>query len=182
MQAPNVLITHDVQHREAARSNARHVLEELEASPLFLDDPVPGVFAVALGRDPRSILGAARGLCRREPTRFAHTHHWRPVDRWTRADLDAMRDDVAALAPGIGPGDTWRLTAEVHGPSRWHANDLVRPLTDPVRRGMVRMRDPSKVLRVDIFGERAAITLLGRADDLSVDEVLQATMAMPYEW
>lgn len=180
-QACNLLITHDVQHAEYARDNARGVLAHLGASGQFLEDSPPGVFEVVLPGDPRALVRAAAALCTEDPSRFAHTHHWRPVEAWVKAEKKDMVQAIEGLAPRIGPEDTWRLTLDIHGPSQWHTHDLLKPLTDPVKRGRVHLDDPAKELRVDILGSRAGIALLERGDDLSVDQLRGKQMALPQE-
>lgn len=183
MAAPhcNLLVTYDVQHREFAQRNANRVLVELGASPRFLEGSPPGVFEVVVPGDARLVARAARELCRQDPLKFAHTHHWRPVELWVESELPAMVRSAEQLGKRIGPGDSWRLTLEIHGPSKWHSSDLVKPLTDPVKGGVVRMDDPAKVLRVDILGRRAGFAVLDRGDELSVDKERQALMAMPQD-
>lgn len=182
MQGPtgNLLITYDPAHREAAEANARSVLDELSAGARFLGN-WPGVFEVAITGDPRLVVQNARALCRSDPSRFNHTHHWRPVDAWARSELPDMAGAAQKLGAGIAEGETWKLSLAIHGPSRWRAHDLVKPLTDPVKRGPVRLDDPAKELRVDVLGERTAVALLERGEDLSVDKVREATLAMPQD-
>ncbi|HEV8361497.1 MAG TPA: hypothetical protein VGR28_13690 [Candidatus Thermoplasmatota archaeon] len=174
----NLLITHDAPHREAARRNADAVLEALESGARFAPAAPEGVFEVVASRDRRRLLEEARGLCGRDPRRFAHTHHWRPVDAWVPSNLPDMVQAVRELAPRISSRDVWKLSADIHGASPLRLHDLVRPLTDPVQGGRVQMHDPDKELRVDVLGPWAALAVLARGEDLRVDLVRRATMAV----
>lgn len=165
----NLLVTHDRQHDARARDNVRHVLAHLGASGRFLDPPTPGGFALDVPGDARMVVRAAADRCRHDPSRFAHTHHWRPVDAWVRSEVRAMTRAVERLAPRIAANDPWRLTLAIHGPSPFRTADLVAPLTAPIRHGRVQLVHAAKELRVDVLGDRAAIAVLERGDDLSVD-------------
>lgn len=177
----NLLVTYDVQHREAAQRSVRGVLGHLALAANFREPSPPGIFELVVPGDARAAVREARELCQREPWRFARTHHWRPVDAWTSSDLADMVRAVEALAGRIRPRDAWRLTLQIHGPSRWHQRDLVKPLTDPIRAGIVRLHDPAKELRVDVIGEEAGVAVLDRGDDLSIDGLLRAMREIPQE-
>lgn len=176
--ACNLLVTHDLQHAASARDNVRHVLAHLGASGRFLEVATPGAFALDVPGDARLVVRAAADRCRHDAPRFAHTHHWRPVDAWVRSELREMTRAVERLAPRIGPEDPWRLTLAIHGPSRWRTADLVPPLTEPIRRGRVQLVHAVKELRVDLLGDHAAIALLEPGDDLSVDTARRLVLTM----
>jgi hypothetical protein len=177
----NLLVTYDVQHREAAMGHAGKALVAAGARPHFLRDAPPGIFEVHVPGDARAVLARLRSMCREDPSRFAHTHHWRPVDDWARSTPPSMRQAAEALGKRIAAWDSWRLTVDIHGPSPLHAHDLIGPLTAGISQGVPRMRSPQKVLRVDIVANQAAFALLEPGDDLSVDQVRAAELAMPQD-
>jgi hypothetical protein len=69
-----------------------------------------GILAVRVAAEPRDVVQRLRTLCVRDPRALRSTRKWVPVDRWTRAELPAMREAVTRLRSRIGPNETWRMT------------------------------------------------------------------------
>lgn len=177
----NLLVTCDTHHREAARLHVEAVLAQLGSRPRQVEGAPPGLLEFWVQGDPRAAVRHARQLCREDPRRFAHTHHWRPVDAWTGSDLDALVLAVGRLAPRIGPRDTWRLTVDIHGPSGWRSAELVKVLTQVVQQGIVQLHAPDKELRVDVLGGLAALAVLARGDELAVHAEREAALKEPQD-
>jgi tRNA(Ser,Leu) C12 N-acetylase TAN1 len=89
-----------------------------------------------------------------------------PVDLWTPSDIDSMRKAVGQLKDRIGEGETWRMTVEKrrHGA---HTQELIARLA-PLLTARVDLHHPQRILRVDIVGPFAALSVLGPDEILSV--------------
>jgi protein-L-isoaspartate(D-aspartate) O-methyltransferase len=138
-----------------------------------------GILAVKVRPDPRQVVQRLRALCERDPRAFRATLRWVPVDRWTRPELPAMRAAVAELRSRIRPGETWRMTVERRTATpRPDPGGVIRELADLVD-ARVDPSHPDKILLVQLFGDRVALSVVAPGETFSVDKVLAAPPPPP---
>jgi tRNA(Ser,Leu) C12 N-acetylase TAN1 len=82
-------------------------------------------------------------------------------------DVEAMKDAVHRLRDRIEPTETWRMTLEKRRYTHHHQVELIRILADPIA-AKVDLVHPDKILRVDILGPQAAMSVLTPGDIFSV--------------
>lgn len=163
-----------------ARSEILARLRKLgEPAPEVAPTSARGVLAVNVARDPRRVIQQLRTLCERDPRAFRYTLKWVPVDRWAPAELPAMKEAVAGLRSRIGPGETWRMTVERRTETpHLDVNQVVRSLAELID-ARVSLNRPDKVLLVQLFDARVALSVVTPSDVFSVVKVLAARPAKP---
>lgn len=162
--------------RVASRAR-REIMNRLRA----LGDEAPdlglmltrGIRAVGTSLDPRRVVAGLRALCVRSPGRFRFTWRWVPVDLWTDADLEAMKQGVARLRAKIQPGETWRLTLEKRTPAGPAARETIVALAALID-ARVDLSHPDKILLVDVFDDRVALAVLAPSEVFSVVKAREA--------
>jgi tRNA(Ser,Leu) C12 N-acetylase TAN1 len=126
-----------------------------------------GILAVRTSLDPRTVIRGLRAVQAGSPGLFRYTCKWAPVDLWAAPDLDSLRQGTARLADRIAPGERWRVTVERRrqgGPSTAEIIATVAALI-PER---VDLGDPNKILRIEVFDDQAALSVVTPEETLSI--------------
>jgi tRNA(Ser,Leu) C12 N-acetylase TAN1 len=125
-----------------------------------------GLLAVRTALDARAVVRELRALREREPGRLRFTCKWAPVDAWTAADLEALREAVEGLRERIGPRQRWRMTVDKHRHERYHRDEVIRALA-PLVDAPVDLTHPERILKIDLIGAEAALAVVGPEDIFS---------------
>jgi tRNA acetyltransferase TAN1 len=115
--------------------------------------------AVRTSLDPRAVIHGLRAMHERTPEVFRCTFKWVPVDLWSAADLDALRQAVTRLRDRIAPDERWRLTIERRTDVGPPLPTIIEALAALVDR-KVDLGHPDKILRVELFAGRAALAVV----------------------
>lgn len=163
----NLLVSSPWGTYRRARGEITSVLAALgDGEPLVRGTLARGIVGVRTRLDPREVIRGLRGLFEEEPSRFQYTLKWVPVDLWTRSDLESMREAVAELGKGIAEGESWRMTVEKRRYTQYHKIEIIRYLAEHIDR-KVNLENPDKILRIDIMGKYAGMSLLEPQDVFS---------------
>lgn len=125
---------------------------------------VQGIALVHTALDAREVVHHCRELFE-QGFGFEHAIKWIPVDFWCESNLDTLRLRLAEVAgPRIAPNETWGMRVDRHGWQRYRTPQIVTHLAGAIDR-RVELDHPDKVVRIDIVGEHAAVSIL-RPDDI----------------
>lgn len=130
-----------------------------------------GIVGVKTSLNPREVIGGLRRLFEEGPSVFQYTVKWVPVDLWTYSDLESMRKVVAELGKSIEVGERWRMTVEKRRYTQHHKIELIRDLAELIDRE-VNLENPDKILRIEIIGKYAGLSLLKPQDIFSAAKPL----------
>lgn len=169
----NLLVSSSWRGLAAARREIRALLRALgDEQPVIERMVAKGILGVRTRLDPRRVVRDLQALLEREPGRRRFTCRWVPVDTWTQADLDSLVRVVTGLREQIQPGETWRMTVEKHRHARHHRDEVITALARLID-AKVDLTRPDKILRIDLVGDAAAVSVLTPGD------VLPATPGPP---
>jgi tRNA acetyltransferase TAN1 len=121
---------------------------------------VNGIALAHTALDAREVVRKCRELFREE---FAieHAVKWVPIDHWCDTDLEAIRKLLRDEVRGkISERETWGMKVEKRWWQRYHTHDIVMELAQEIDR-KVDLDHPDKLVRVDVVGERTAVSVLG---------------------
>lgn len=166
----NLLVSCSSRGHAAARGEILKLLRFLgDEQPLVARTAARGIVGVKTTLDPRLVVEELRALLASHPRLLQHTCKWVPVDLWTFSDIDSMRNGVAQLKDRIADGETWRMSVEKrrYGAHRLELIQLLAPLVT----AKVDLSHPQRILRVDIIGSYAALSVLSPAEILSAAKV-----------
>jgi tRNA(Ser,Leu) C12 N-acetylase TAN1 len=151
-----------------ARKEIIRLLRALhDTSPLVMPTGRRGLMAVRTSLDPRAVVRGLRELAATNPQGFRATCKWVPVDLWTAGDLETMRRGVAQLQTRIAPTERWRMTVEKRAEGTMSTPALIAALAALVP-ARVDLTHPDKVLMVQLFSGRAALSVLAPTDVFSM--------------
>jgi tRNA(Ser,Leu) C12 N-acetylase TAN1 len=149
----------------------REILSRLRAlgdeAPLVIPTGVRGMLEVRTSLAPRWVVRELDKTYRQSPQAFRYTLKWVPVDAWTPPDLDSMKQAVSRLGDRIGAHETWRMTIERRAPSPLDPTTVIQTLAALIP-ASVSLTRADKILRIELFDDRVAISVLSAADVFSV--------------
>lgn len=161
----NLLVSRSHGGYPRARREILAILKALgDEQPTVSRTLARGLVGVKTSLAPRDVVRGLRALQERDPLLVQYTCKWLPVDAWGSSDVEAMKDAIRGLRDRIEPTDTWRMTLEKRRYTQHHQLELIRILAEPID-AKVDLTHPDKILRVDILGPHAAMSVL-RPDDI----------------
>jgi tRNA(Ser,Leu) C12 N-acetylase TAN1 len=148
---------------------------EIVARLRGVGDPAPvveaterrGIVAVSTCLDPRAVVRALRALHKEAPDAFRYTLRWTPVDLWCGPDLESLRQAVTGLRARIAPGERWRMNVERRTATGPPPSEIIAGLADLVD-AKVDLSHPDRILRIEMFTDRAALAVVAPDETLSV--------------
>ncbi|MDH4221543.1 MAG: THUMP domain-containing protein [Candidatus Bathyarchaeota archaeon] len=146
-----------------------------DESPLVKRTIAEGIIGVKTRLNSREVVCGLRKLFDEDPFIFQYTLKWVPVDLWTFSDMDSMKEGVRKLRNRIHVGERWRMTVEKRRYSLHHKSDVIRELADLIDE-KVDLENPEKILRVDIIGRSAGMSVLTPQDVFSVAKPYSNTL------
>ncbi|MGM0365438.1 MAG: THUMP domain-containing protein [Actinomycetota bacterium] len=166
----NLVVTYDPVHSDAAREAVEAVFNEIGIKSGFLDSEYGGIFLMNV-QDPRQTVKELRKLCLEDKEIFSWTYHYIPVDMWVSSEIEDMQDAVKSVASGVGDSDKWKLDLAKRHYHRYQERELILKLTDMVETGEVDLERPEKIIKVEIIGKHAGISLLEPEELLMVSKI-----------
>jgi len=156
----------------AARAEILNVLKTLgDERPVMRRTIARGIMGVKTSLEPRRVVQELRKLFARDPLVFQHTLKWVPVDLWTYSDMESMKEAVLKLRDRIHSGEKWRMTVEKRRYALHHKIDIIKELAELID-ARVDLENPDKILRVDIIGEYAGLSVLAPMEIFSATHLL----------
>lgn len=127
-----------------------------------------GIVGVKTCLDSREVVQGLKTLFNKDASSFRHTLKWVPVDLWVYSDVESMLRAVAQIKDKIKHGERWRMTIEKRRYTLYHKIDLIKKLAELIEE-KVDLKNPDKILRVEIIGKYAGVSVL------SPDEIFSTT-------
>jgi tRNA acetyltransferase TAN1 len=155
-----------------AKEEILRVLRMLDdENPVVTRTVAKGITGVKTSLEPRDVVHRLRRLFNKDPFILQQTTKWVPVDLWTCSDLNSMRDAVKVLRNKIRAGEKWRMTMEKRRYTRYSKIEIITALAELIDE-KVDLKNPDKILRVDIIGRYAGFSVLTPQDIFSVSKPL----------
>ena len=83
-----------------------------------------------------------------------------PVDKWVSSKVTDMAEAIKSMVPKIGLNEKWKMELEKKYYNKYDYNELILKLTEVVNREKIDLKKPKKIIKVEIIGSNAAISLL----------------------
>lgn len=125
-----------------------------------------GVLGVNTTLDSREAVRRLRECCLVDPSILQFTMKWIPIDLWIHTDLPSHKEGVSKLKGMIELGERWRLTVEKRRYTAMHKIEIIKELAALIDE-KVDLKNPDKILRIEIIGRYAGISILRPEDVLS---------------
>jgi len=164
----NLLVSYPWGAYRRAKEEVLSVLKRLGDEKTIVQRTVAeGIIGVNTRLDPREVIRELRTLFDEDPLILQQTLKWVPVDMWTWSKMDSMREAVSELKKKIQVGERWRMTVEKRRSTKYHKIEIIRELAELIEE-KVDLEKPDKILRIDIIGKYAGVSVLTSQDIFSV--------------
>jgi len=168
----NLLVSYPRAMPKAAEYEIICLLNALgDEKPIAKPTMARGIIGVKTKLDARIVIQELRALLSREPSAMRYALKWVPIDLWVDSDIESMREAVAKLQSRIKPGERWRMTVEKRRYTLYHTIDIINDLAQLIDK-KVDLEKPDKILRVDIIGKYAGVSVLSPREIFSKKELL----------
>jgi len=168
----NLLVSYPWAMSKAAEHEIIRLLNTLgDENPLAKRTMARGIIGVKTKLDARIVIQELRASLGREPSTVEYTLKWIPIDLWVNSDIESMREAVAQLQSRIKPGECWRMTVEKRRCTLYHTIDIINDLAQLIDK-RVDLKNPDKILRIDIISKYAGVSVLSPQEIFSKKELL----------
>lgn len=142
-----------------------------DEDPIVRRTPAAGIIGVKTHLDAREVVHGLRRLFEEDPSLLLHTSKWVPIDLWTHSEMESMKEAVTELGKKIYADEKWRMTVEKRRYTQYHKIEIIRELAELIDK-KVDLENPDKILRIDIIGKYAGMSLLKPKDVFSATKSL----------
>jgi tRNA acetyltransferase TAN1 len=151
-----------------ARNEIVNFLRSIGDEKPFVEKTIArGIIGVKTSLDPRQVIRSIRDLAEKDSSLFQYTLKWVPIDLWTFSDLDSIKREVVKLRDRIQKGEKWRMIVEKRRYTRYHKIEIIEKVAELINE-KVDLKNPDKILHIEIIGKYAGISLLTPRDTFSV--------------
>ncbi len=141
--------------------------EELgDPAPVVGKTGIRGLVAAKTAFDPCEVIEKFRAILQERPYEFRYALRIIPVERAVPTDLDEIKRVASELAANIGENETFRVTVEKRFTSL-HSRDFIEAAATGIDR-KVDLKNPDKILLIEVIGELTAISLIKPSEVLAV--------------
>jgi tRNA(Ser,Leu) C12 N-acetylase TAN1 len=165
MPDANLLVTFDPTHEISARREVTTLIEK--EKPKFLKSGVDGTFLLRV-KDSKKVVSALKKKAGKSAL-FRYTYKWTPIEKWCSSSVAVMAKNVAAYDKKIGSGERWKmeLNKRMHEGSEM---ELIMKLTERINKKKVDLKNPQKIIHVEILKKKAGLSLLTPDEQLNTHD------------
>ena len=154
-----LIITYDPAHISSCTESVKKLMDTIGAKPTFLKSKYHGIFLIDVSK-PKEVVKKLKALSKKNKELFGKTYRYIPVGKWVSSKVTDMAKAIKSLVPKIGLNEKWKMDLEKRYYHKYDYNELILKLTEVVNREKIDLKKPQKIIKVEIIGSRAAITLL----------------------
>jgi len=156
----NLLVSYKWRNFFEAKKEIQGVLKKLgDENPKIEKTLARGILGVKTKINNREVIKAVRKFYQENPWEFNFSIKWIPHDFWCISQLDEMKKLVSKIKNQIKPKETWAMKVEKRRYTWYHTDEIIHELASEIKE-KVNLSKPDKILRVDILGDYAAISIL----------------------
>jgi len=162
---PNLIITYDPSHPGKAEKEVGALLHAHKFE--ITDSSNPGLFLVHLSHAKEAV----KSLRRLPEDSFEVTFKWIPIETWTRSDDLDIDKILVDYNERIGEEESWKLALGFRMYKKHGKSELTRLLTRNINRKNVDLKNPDKIVVVEIIGGQAGLSLLDKSEYLDTQKM-----------
>ena len=153
-----LLVTYSYGFLEARTEIARVLALLGDDFPTIRRTIVKGVVGVLTSLDTHQLSTKLQKIAVDDPKEFYFTERWIPIELWTSSEIPSMKEGVKKIAK-IDANERWMMVVEKRRYKIHHTAEIIKELAEVVI-GKVDLQNPEKILRIDILGPYAGISVL----------------------
>jgi tRNA acetyltransferase TAN1 len=155
----NLLISSARGNEHEANSELRYLIAELgDRAAETSDTPVSGLTVARTSLDPLGVVRNLRSILREKPWEFRYVLKVKPVQRVVPTEIEAIGNAVSEKSRSIREGETFRVSIEKRR-SNVSSKEVIDAIAGKIPR-KVDLRDPAKIVLIEIIGTVAGIAVI----------------------
>ena len=162
----NLIVTYDPTHAGKATEEIKELIEGFGGAE-FLESGFEGVSLLHTKQSPKKIVKSLSETCKDEPYKFKYTFRWIPVDKWCNSKITDMVSAMDEIDKKIGEHESWKMDVGKRG-YEGDTMELIMKLTESINKPHVNLKNPDKIIKVEIVGDRTGISLLDKDEYLNI--------------
>ena len=166
----NLLISYDPTHAGKAQAEIEAVFSDVGEKPEFLKSDIEGLFLMKTKSDPKELVKKASEICKKDSSKFECTFHWVPIDKWVKSSVSDMQKVMKDINNKLNPEESWKLDLNKRQ-YEGKTTDLIMQLTENIDKPKVDLSNPQKIVKVEIIGKKAGISLLDPSEILDAPRI-----------
>ena len=164
----NLLASSEWRRWRKAKGELRRRLKSLgDPSPVIERTLARGILGVRTSLDPRKVIAEFNERVIENPNDINYVLKLRPVDLWTASTIADLEVAVSSLKGQIMPEEKWGMEVEFRRFTTHDKMEIIEPLAELIDK-KVDLRHPDKIVRIEILGNSAAVSVLKPEDIFSL--------------
>ena len=164
MVEANLLVTFEPTHADSAKKEIESLLSEVKEKAKILKAD-EGLAEISV-KDAKKAVKALNVMAKKNKERFSHTFHWIPVEKWCKATIPEMQKAIKELQKNISAKEKWKMDIG-RRKTDLHEKELILKLTEVIDKTNVDLKNPDKIFKVEIIGNKAGISVLDKEELLN---------------
>lgn len=169
MPEANLLVTFEPTHETSAKAEIENLLKEVKESGKVVK--VNSGIAHVIVKDAKKVVDSLLKIAKKDVSKFNYTFNWWPVDKWCKSEISDMQKAIAEVQKDIKKEDKWKLELAKRENTKDYGKNIILKLTEVVDKPKVDLDSPDKIIRVEIIGDRAAVSLISKNETLNVQKL-----------
>ena len=116
-------------------------------------------FEYSYSENPQ-LVKKLKAISKKDRDLFGKTYRYVPIDKWVKSTVPDMQKAIKSLVPKIKKDEKWMMDIEKRYYDKMDYKELILKLTDVVDREKIDLKKPKKIIKVEIVGKDAGISLL----------------------
>jgi tRNA acetyltransferase TAN1 len=168
MYGYNLLISYGWRRFYPASVEIRNILTKLgDNNAIIKRTNAQGIAGASTILDPRLVTRHLYNIYNQDPSSLVHTLKWVPIDYWTTSDLESISKGMVMLRGKIAKGEKWMMVVEKRRYAAHHKIEIIKYLAEFIDE-KVDLKNPDKIVRIDIIGKNAGISVIKPDEIFSV--------------
>ncbi len=157
---PNLLVSYDSKAGYfSGKSEIHNLLVKFGDQKEEMELMVPGIIGVKTKLNARDLIEDLKEMHATDPTSVSFTLKWVPADYWCSADVNSIVNIVKEeIKEMFLADDVYSIEVIMHK-SNLDQEKLIQAIA-PWLKGKINSDHPQKILRIELFDNRASVTLL----------------------
>lgn len=131
---------------------------------------VPGLVFVTVDIDPRQIMADLREFLKKNLDEIRFCLKFIPLQDWCKTDLNLICRKVTEKSHEISAEDRWRIVVKKRFNSL-KREDIIKQVAMQVTHGTVDLKNPDKIVRIEIVGGQTGISIHHPDQIISIEKL-----------
>ncbi len=165
----NLIITFARHFEPETKEELSDFLEELgDSNPKILITKMSGILTAETKLEPIEVVRKIKEMLLDEPWSVRYCLRIIPIQKFIETKIEEIEKTVTEISEQISDGETYRISIEKRS-SDLSSQEIISKIASKIK-NKVSLEFPDKVILIEILGNKTGISILKKADVLSVEK------------